>query len=378
MRANAKNLCVVVALLVMMSAAALAMPSPADVANAVRSEDWSRAESLLGEVLRERESPKAHYQLGQVYAHQFRHAEALAEYRRAKELDPSLKFASSLKLFEAMVTREEALVEGDLDAGTSRSHNTDVFQETPAIEGTSSAAQLQATDAPSSQPQVVTVLEDWEGRMLWLIVPAALLVVVVAVISALYGVQTSDGPRSVAGLPDELEALLRRLDSAEGMCKSASYPTGKKDLILESIWKLREDVERTVSQWRHGTSIGGVMPTLVARASRLETAAETGVVTTPPVADPGDHRRVGPVVVTSRPIAQAIAPRAAVHNTETQSGSSGGGFFTGVVVGSMLSGSSPAKSAESRDESSGWYGGSGNGGGGNGGPSFDGGTGGDW
>lgn len=86
MRANAKNLCVVVALLVMMSAAALAMPSPADVANAVRSEDWSRAESLLGEVLRERESPKAHYQLGQVYAHQFRHAEALAEYRRAKEL----------------------------------------------------------------------------------------------------------------------------------------------------------------------------------------------------------------------------------------------------------------------------------------------------
>ena len=47
MRANAKNLCVVVALLVM-SAVALAMPSPADVASAVRSEDWSKAESLLG------------------------------------------------------------------------------------------------------------------------------------------------------------------------------------------------------------------------------------------------------------------------------------------------------------------------------------------
>nr|WP_237380970.1 tetratricopeptide repeat protein [Cupriavidus sp. SW-Y-13] len=349
------------------------MPSPADVASAVRSEDWSKAESLLGEVLRERESPKAHYQLGQVYARQFRHAEALAEYRRAKELDPSLKFASSPKLFEAMVTREEALVEGNLDAGTSRSQSTDVAQETRAIEGTSSAAQLQATDTPSTQPQVVSVLEDWEGRMLWLIVPAALLMVV-AVLMGIFRVQTSDRPRSVARLPDELEDLLKRLDSAEGVCKAASYPTGKKDLILESIWKLREDVERTVSQWRHGTSIEGVMPALVARASRLETAAETGVVTTPPVADPGDHRRVGPAVVTSRPIAQAIAPRAAVHNTETQ----GGGFLTGVVVGSMLSGSSPAKSAESRDESSGWYGGSGSGGGGNGGPTFDGGTGGDW
>lgn len=376
MRANAKNLCVVVALLVM-SAVALAMPSPADVASAVRSEDWSKAESLLGEVLRERESPKAHYQLGQVYAHQFRHAEALAEYRRAKELDPSLKFASSPKLFEAMVTREEALLEGNLDAGTSRSQSADVAQETPAIEGASSAAQLQATDTLSSQQQVVTVLEDWAGRMLWLIVPAALFMGV-AVLMGIFRVQTSDRPRSIARLPGELEALLKRLDSAEGVCKAASYPTGKKDLILESIWKLREDVERTVSQWRHGTSIEGVMPALVARASRLETAAETGVVTTPPVADPGDHRRVGPAVVTSRPIAQAIAPRAAVHNTETHRESSGGGFLTGVVVGAMLSGSSPARSSESRDESSGWYGGSGNGGGGNGGPTFDGGTGGDW
>jgi hypothetical protein len=35
----------------------------------------------------------------------------------------------------------------------------------------------------------------------------------------------------------------------------------------------------------------------VARASRLETAVETGVVTIP-VADPGDHRRVGPAVVS--------------------------------------------------------------------------------
>lgn len=376
MRANAKHLCVAVTLLVM-SAVALAMPSPADVASAVRSEDWSKAESLLGEVLRERESPKAHYQLGQVYAHQFRHAEALAEYRRAKEIDPSLKFASSPKLFEAMVTREEALVEGKLDAGASSLQGTDVSHETPAIEGASRAAQLQATDTPASQPQVVTVLEDWEGRMLWLIVPAALLMVV-AVLMGIVRVQTSDRPRSIARLPDELEALLKRLDSAEGVCKAASYPTGKKDLILESIWRLREDVERTVSQWRHGTSIEGVMPALVARASRLETAAETGVVTTPPVAGPGDHRRVGPAVVTSRPIAQSIAPRAAVHNTETQRESSGGGFLTGVVVGAMLSGSSPVRSAENRDESSGRYDGSGNGGGGSGGPTFDGGTGGDW
>jgi hypothetical protein len=252
--------------------------------------------------------------------------------------------------------------------------STDVFQETPAIEEHVECCPVAGNRHAFSQQQVVTVLEDWEGRMLWLIVPAAFLVVAV-----IMGIFESPDERSAtkhSPAADELEALLKRLDSAEGMCKAASYPTGKKDLILESIWKLREDVERTVSQWRHGTSIEGVMPALVARASRLETAAETGVVTTPPVADPGDHRRVGPVVVTRICAGDRSSSSGAQHRNAEW------------IVGRRLlyrcggrlhvERSPRPRSAESRDESSGWYGGSGNGGGGNGGPSFDGGTGGDW
>lgn len=381
---NFKKLCAAVALAII-SAVAIAMPSPADVANAVRREDWARAESLLSEVLRERESPKAHYQLGQVYAHQFRHAEALAEFRKAKALDPSLSFASSPQLFEAVVGREEGLVEGKLDAGAVLSRDAEAESASHDIGGASAAAQSEGSNASAIWSTAIDAGEGGMRRTLWIIVWIIVLGMLSVALVALVGSfrkPAVDQSGLATALPEDLEALPRRLDAAEAICKGASYSTSSKDRILEAIEALRDDIQRAISQWRQGGLSDSDIQALVHRASRLETAAETGVVTRPSTPDNDEPRRPAPAVPSKwRPATQPAAPHSAVSSSETYRGSSGGdggGFLTGMVVGSLLSGSPPARSEQRREEPSNWSVGGGGGGDGGGGLDFDGGGGSDW
>ena len=89
---------------------AFALPTPKDIESAVNGGNYAQAESLLREVLREKpQSAKAHYELGQVLAHLQRYKEAQVELDKAKEIDPSLKFAASPEKFNAISQKVNSL-----------------------------------------------------------------------------------------------------------------------------------------------------------------------------------------------------------------------------------------------------------------------------
>ena len=83
-----------------MATLAQALPGPKDIESAVSAGRLSQAESMLREVIQEKpQSAKAHYELGQVLARQSRYGDAQQALVKAKELDPSLKFAASPEKF---------------------------------------------------------------------------------------------------------------------------------------------------------------------------------------------------------------------------------------------------------------------------------------
>jgi hypothetical protein len=93
-------------LLSLVTAAAMALPSPKDIDAAVAAGHLSQAETLLREVIQEKpNSAKAQYELGQVLARQARYTEAQAALAQAKTLDPSLKFAASPEKFNEVLNQ---------------------------------------------------------------------------------------------------------------------------------------------------------------------------------------------------------------------------------------------------------------------------------
>ena len=85
---------------------ALALPTPKDIETAVTAGHFSQAETMLREVLEDKpQSAKAHYELGQVLAHEHRYKEAQIELQKAKDIDPSLKFAASPDKFNTVFAK---------------------------------------------------------------------------------------------------------------------------------------------------------------------------------------------------------------------------------------------------------------------------------
>lgn len=90
-------------------ALALALPAPKDIEAAVKTGQFAQAETLLREVLQEKpNSARAHYELGQVLAHEAKYAEALAELQRAQSIDSGLKFAASPEKFQQTLDKISA------------------------------------------------------------------------------------------------------------------------------------------------------------------------------------------------------------------------------------------------------------------------------
>jgi len=89
---------------------ALALPTPKDIDAAVTSGNLHQAEVMLKEVIEAKpQSAKAHYELGQVLAREARYSEAQIALNKAKEIDPSLKFAKDAPKFnetQEFVTRK--------------------------------------------------------------------------------------------------------------------------------------------------------------------------------------------------------------------------------------------------------------------------------
>lgn len=90
-------------ILVLTASLAFALPTPKDIEAEIQSGNLSKAESMLREVIAEKpQSAKAHYELGQVLAREEHYAQAHQELLKAKEIDPTLKFASSPEKFNTV------------------------------------------------------------------------------------------------------------------------------------------------------------------------------------------------------------------------------------------------------------------------------------
>ena len=89
---------------------AYAISKPSEVRAVVSTGNYVLAEHMLIDVLKEKPSAKAHYDLGQVYSMEGKHSQALTEYRQAQVLDPTLKFASSSDEFIKKLGNEQKLV----------------------------------------------------------------------------------------------------------------------------------------------------------------------------------------------------------------------------------------------------------------------------
>lgn len=99
--------------LTLFSALAIALPSPKDIDAAVSAGRLAQAESMLREVIQEKpQSAKAHYELGQVLARQEHYADAQSALKKAKELDPALKFAASPEKFNETFDKVSRLTQG--------------------------------------------------------------------------------------------------------------------------------------------------------------------------------------------------------------------------------------------------------------------------
>lgn len=97
---------IAIAMLALMSSLALALPAPKDIEAAVNAGQLTRAEDMLKEVIREKpNSAKAHYELGQLLARAGRNFEAREALEKARNLDPSLKFASHPAHFNEILDR---------------------------------------------------------------------------------------------------------------------------------------------------------------------------------------------------------------------------------------------------------------------------------
>ena len=97
---------------VLWSASAFALPSTSDVQAAVKSGDYPKAETMMQEVVAAKpQSAKAHYLYAEILAHDAKFTDAAAQARQARELDPTLAFASDpekFKSFERLLQREQA------------------------------------------------------------------------------------------------------------------------------------------------------------------------------------------------------------------------------------------------------------------------------
>ncbi|WP_425953281.1 hypothetical protein [Ralstonia pseudosolanacearum] len=264
------------------SAASFAMPSPADVAKAVSQNDWPRAESLLKDVLKERDSAKAHYQLGQVYSHEFRHGEALAEFKKAQAIDPSLKFASSEKLFLGLLEKEQAVVDGNVDGQPKVAV---AHQEPPKL-----SDEIKVSKAETLAPAMTVVapkppVSDGFASG-WLI---AGIVAFLGAVVLFFVMKNGDGKRAsekdkqeLAGKAKaqlgEILPLSNQLRDAELECKTATYDAAKKDQVLEKLSALRADILAAILKTKDGTPLdANKLQELKTNAADALKAVKTGV-----------------------------------------------------------------------------------------------------
>jgi hypothetical protein len=144
----------IAALMVLFAAAALALPTPKDIESAVSAGQLSHAESMLREVIQEKpQSAKAHYELGQVLARESRYNDAHLALKKAKELDPSLKFAGSPDKFNETYDKVNRMAQTSAAGSVS----------SPALNTPAPAVAAPAPKAPAAAEPAFSMTYVWLG-----------------------------------------------------------------------------------------------------------------------------------------------------------------------------------------------------------------------
>ncbi len=101
---------------------AQALPSVDEVQAAARRGDYPAAEKMMREVVAAKpDSARAQYVLAEILAHQRQFGEAAEHTRRARALDPALKFTDPTKFsaFEQLLQREQTAAAAPTTSGTA-------------------------------------------------------------------------------------------------------------------------------------------------------------------------------------------------------------------------------------------------------------------
>jgi hypothetical protein len=118
---------------------AFALPSPKDIEAEIQAGNLAKAESMLREVIAEKpQSAKAHYELGQVLAREEHYAQAHQELSKAKDIDPTLKFATNPEKFNVLFDKVSQLEH----ATPSKPHNAATAQAVAPTPAPSSGINL--------------------------------------------------------------------------------------------------------------------------------------------------------------------------------------------------------------------------------------------
>lgn len=346
----------VIAALTLASAMAFAIPKPSEVKAAVASGDYMRAETMLKEVMKEKPSARAHYDLGQVYTLQGKHNLALNEYRQAQALDPSLKFASSAAEFTKKLSNAQTLVAPPPKV---------VVAQAPAPKPVSQERALPPPTQYSipmvaAQPAPAATQSDSGGGGLTVLI-VFLLVGVGAVIWFVIAnkrekKQVED---MIAKAKSDKTAILigftKLLEDAKLITKTASYDDYQKRQILDRIATLQGQTRNALADVKDGKDISaGRLNTLETHVNAIVEQSATGLppqaaapAPTPmPAPAPAPvYTPAPPAVQTYTPAPQpapAPAPRVVhhYHNTPVPAPapvqSNSGDLLTGVLIGSMM------------------------------------------
>ncbi|WP_024872259.1 tetratricopeptide repeat protein [Tolumonas lignilytica] len=295
-----------------------ALPSPKAVSDAVQAGNFSHAEQMLQQILKEKpNSAMAHYELGQVLAREQRHQEALSELNQAKTLDPALKFAKNPERFDAIYRAEVA-----------------ALQKPVAL--TTHSPIHPATHTASSGSSLV-------GFVL------SILLVFGAILLAIYfWMRRADKQRKQeqqqyqsALSQEQLSALLQMADAmrdAELECRAASYASEQKQAISTAVNAHRDALLRAISQCKdeHVPLYDEQFTALQAETTRLTQAARSGTLPAPITAMPHEPVMRAPIMDAGALAGSNAQPIIINNNTPSSGGL--GNVLTGVVLGEMLAG----------------------------------------
>ena len=156
-----------------LSVLAWALPTPKDIEASVQAGQFHQAETQLREVLKEKpQSARAHYELGQVLAREGKFNEAESALQKARQLEPSLKFAASTQQFQALLDKVSA---AKTPAQSNHTFTSPDLNPLPAT-GTSvpvqtAHTQAQATTPPRAEPSIpwTPIVLGLGGLAAWLL-----------------------------------------------------------------------------------------------------------------------------------------------------------------------------------------------------------------